>query len=80
MTGWKASWSVGGDVEDFTIGNDVIKKYNTLSYAGADLANTADASNMTKIHIDYWTADATEFKFKIVDLELMEIMKKMVIM
>jgi hypothetical protein len=65
---WYTDWSVGGGVADVMIEGNTTKKYVTLSYAGITTeANQIDASSMTHMHVDVWSADFTVFKVKLVD-------------
>lgn len=64
---WRTDWS-NATLEDFSINNNNIKKYSNLNFVGIEtVANQLDVSNMTHFHVDIWTANATEFKIKLVD-------------
>lgn len=66
---WRTSWSSGpATLEDVVIAGDDAKKYSNLGFVGIETTtNTVDASEMTHFHIDFWSADATSFKIKLVD-------------
>jgi hypothetical protein len=66
---WRTDWSSGSDLTDLQIAGNDAKKYSNLSYFGIETtgANLIDATNMDHFHLDYWTADATTFKVKLVD-------------
>jgi len=64
---WRTGWSQA-TLNDLTISGDDIKKYSSLSYVGTETtSNPIDASNMTHVHIDVYSDDFTEFRFKLVD-------------
>jgi hypothetical protein len=52
-----------------TIGSNNTLKYGALNYTGivTDYGNATNLSNMTYVHFDYWTPDATTLGFKIVN-------------
>jgi len=66
---WKTSWSSAA-LEDLQIAGNDVKKYSTLNFVGIEAtgANMIDATAMTHFHTDIWTANATTFKIKLVDL------------
>ena len=48
------------DVEDAVAGGDPVKRYYNLRFAGIDFGEqTVDATEMTHVHLDIWTPDAT---------------------
>ncbi|MEZ4809414.1 MAG: carbohydrate binding domain-containing protein [Allomuricauda sp.] len=64
---WRTDWS-NATLEDVTIEGNATKKYSALSFVGVEtVANQIDATAMTHFHTDIWTADATEFRIKLVD-------------
>ncbi|MFS4493803.1 PKD domain-containing protein [Maribacter sp. 2308TA10-17] len=64
---WRTDWS-DATFEDIMVAGDDVKKYSALGFVGIEtVANQIDASSMTHFHTDIWTADATEFKIKLVD-------------
>jgi hypothetical protein len=64
---WKTSWSAA-TLEDVTIAGNAAKKYSALDFVGIETnTNTVDASGMTHIHLDVWSADITRFSIKLVD-------------
>ncbi|HEX4383442.1 MAG TPA: Ig-like domain-containing protein [Myxococcales bacterium] len=56
-------------VTDIQIAGTHVKEYAPLTFVGIDFAgaNLIDATNMTFVHVDYWTPDATTFGIKLVD-------------
>ncbi|MEQ8239868.1 MAG: family 16 glycosylhydrolase [Cyclobacteriaceae bacterium] len=67
MDTWLTAWSVAAMDEVSLSGNNARKYYN-LDYAGIEMTNNQiDLTNMSYVHIDYWTPDAQEFGFKLVD-------------
>ncbi len=64
---WRTDWS-NATLEDITINGNNVKKYSDLNFVGIETVSTpVDASAMTHFHVDIWTADATEFRIKLVD-------------
>ena len=65
---WNADWSQAV-LDEMSIAGGAVKKYSSLNYAGIEMtgANSLDLSQMTHLHIDIWTPDASEFKVKLVD-------------
>jgi hypothetical protein len=64
---WLTSWSAGVLDEETVAGNEV-KKYSNLNFVGIETTNPLiDAGEMTHFHVDFWTADLTEFRVKLVD-------------
>jgi len=64
---WKTSWS-SATLEDVTVAGNAVKKYSALDFVGIEtIANQINATAMTHIHIDVWSADFTFFGFKLVD-------------
>ena len=64
---YRTDWS-SGTLETTDINGNNVLKYVGLSFAGIEtVASQVDASEMTHIHLDVWTADATQFRVKIVD-------------
>ncbi|HRF40879.1 MAG TPA: T9SS type A sorting domain-containing protein, partial [Saprospiraceae bacterium] len=64
---WRTGWS-NAILEDIAIQGNATKKYSQLDFVGIEtVANQIDATGMTHIHIDVWSADFTFFGFKLVD-------------
>ena len=68
---WSADWDQA-DVEDIMIGDDAVKKYSNLVYAGIEFKSPViDATDMEVFHFDMFTndntADLAVFKVKLVD-------------
>ena len=64
---WNPGWGQSTVLEDETIANNPVKKYSSFTFTGIEPSAPIDASSMTHINLDYWTSDATEIKFKLVD-------------
>ncbi|MBN2184417.1 MAG: hypothetical protein JW746_03730 [Candidatus Krumholzibacteriota bacterium] len=66
---WSADWPDMADVADFKIGEDDLKVYTNLIYAGITFENDLiDAADMDYFHIDVWLPEGvTLFKVKLVD-------------
>ncbi len=64
---WRTDWSAG-TLEDVSVAGNAAKKYSALDFVGIlTEANQVDASGMTHLHIDIWSADITQFSIKLVD-------------
>ena len=64
---WRTEWSQA-DFEDVTIAGNAVKKYSALNFVGIESTSAPkDITQMTHIHLDIWTPDATVFKVKLVD-------------
>ena len=64
---WRTDWSAAA-LEDVIIEGDAVKKYSALDFVGITTeASTVDASGMTHVHMDLWSADFTLFGIKLVD-------------
>ncbi|MEQ8241444.1 MAG: T9SS type A sorting domain-containing protein [Cyclobacteriaceae bacterium] len=69
---WKTSWSPGELVaEEATIAGNKVRKYSNMNFAGIEMggANALDVTQMTHIHIDMWTPNATKFGVKLVNID-----------
>ncbi|MEN0002870.1 MAG: hypothetical protein AAF798_01955 [Bacteroidota bacterium] len=64
---WRTEWSMA-DFEDVTLAGNPLKKYSNLDFVGIEtVGNQIDATGMTHIHIDVWSADHDFFAIKLVD-------------
>ena len=68
---WSADWDQA-DVADVKIGNDDVKRYSNVVFAGIEfISKQINATTMTHFSMDIWTPDATAapavFKVKLVD-------------
>ena len=52
--------------EEMIAGNST-QKYGNLGYSVSELAANRDLTNLTFLHLDYWSATAANFKVKLVD-------------
>ncbi len=67
VSSWRTDWSVAV-LEEVTIAGNAAKKYSALDYVGIETTpTTVDATGMTHVHIDVWSADITSFGLKLVD-------------
>jgi len=65
---WRAVWSACGPVEDFAIGDDGVKAYTGLVYAGIEfITHQINATDMTHVRLDVWAPTGTIFRLKLVD-------------
>ncbi|MFZ0490140.1 MAG: hypothetical protein WAM00_07855 [Salegentibacter sp.] len=64
---WHTDWS-NATLEEVTVDGNAVKKYSAMDFVGIETTNpTVDASDMNYFHTDFWTADATEIRIKLVD-------------
>ncbi len=64
---WRTDWSAATYEEVDVVGN-ATKKYSDLDFVGIETtSSTIDASTMTHVHLDVWSADITQFGIKFVD-------------
>jgi len=64
---FRTDWSQS-EFEFVNIANDQTLRYFNLNYAGIETVNQQiNANAKTHIHFDYWTADASTIRFKVVD-------------
>lgn len=67
---WRTDWSDGA-LEDTDVMGDAVKQYSALNFVGIEtVMNQIDATAMSHFHLDFWTANATEFRVKLVDFGL----------
>lgn len=65
---WQTGWSNVGSYEEVDLGGNTVKKYSDLAFVGIETVSAqVDASGMTHFNLDMWSANATEFKIKLVD-------------
>lgn len=64
---FRTDWSQS-EFQFVNIANDQTLRYFNLNYAGIETVNQQiNANAKTHIHFDYWTADASTIRFKVVD-------------
>ncbi|MDZ4121960.1 MAG: cadherin-like beta sandwich domain-containing protein, partial [Candidatus Cloacimonadaceae bacterium] len=65
---WLTPWSQG-ILENVEILGNPVKKYTNVNFVGIETlgANLVDVTAMTHVHLDIWTPDANNFRFKLVD-------------
>lgn len=55
-------WGQSTQIQEFYVGSDTMIQYSNFNYQGWQLKKITDVSNMTKLHIDLWSSNCTEFK------------------
>ncbi len=64
---WKTDWSAA-TYEEVTVAGNPTKKYSALDFVGIETgSSTINATSMTHLHLDVWSADITNFGVKLVD-------------
>jgi uncharacterized protein YjdB len=58
---WFPNWGQSTVVADFTVLGNVTKRYTNLNYQGVQFSSPVNASSMTNLHVDIWTANCTAF-------------------
>ena len=68
VTEFPTSWS-DTDFEEIQINGNAVVKYSNLAFTGivTQYDNPTDLTEMDFVHFDYWTPDATELGFKLVN-------------
>ncbi|MBV1888110.1 MAG: T9SS type A sorting domain-containing protein [Urechidicola sp.] len=69
---WNPNWGQSTVYSEETIAANLVKKYSSFSFSGIEpTGGTIDAATpgMTHINFDYWTSDATDLAYKLVDYE-----------
>ncbi len=60
-TDWYPNWGQATQYAQITVAGDAVKKYSSLNYQGVQFASGINASTMTNLHIDIWSADCSKF-------------------
>ncbi len=60
-TDFYPNWGQTTLIEEFYVGTDTMIKYSNFNYEGIQLKNPINVSNMTNLHIDFWSANCTTF-------------------
>ncbi len=64
---WRTDWSAA-TYEEVDVAGNAVKKYSALDFVGIETTSSPiDASGMTHIHLDVWSANITQFGIKLVD-------------
>lgn len=66
---WLTEWSVAA-LEEVNIEGNPTKKYLELDFAGVETTNNPinlESAGMAYLHIDFWTANSTALRIKLVD-------------
>jgi hypothetical protein len=64
---WFPNWGQNAFCQDTTIAGNATHIYPNLNYHGVQFASNIDASSMTKLHVDIWTADCSAFDFYLIN-------------
>jgi hypothetical protein len=62
------NWGQTTVVSDFAIFGNNIKAYNNTNYEGTQFSTPINASSMTNLHLDIWTADCTAFDVYLINI------------
>ena len=64
---WRTGWS-SANLADVSIAGNATKEYSNLDFVGIETVNNQiNATAMTFVHIDVWSANFTSFAIKLVD-------------
>ena len=64
---WRTSWS-SATLTDVTVAGNATKEYSNLDFVGIETVNNQiNATTMTHVHVDVWSANFTSFSLKLVD-------------
>jgi predicted nucleic acid-binding protein len=66
-TDWFPNWGQGTVVTDYIVGVDTTKKYDMLDYQGVQFKHPINASPMTNLHVDIWSANCNAFQFFLIN-------------
>jgi hypothetical protein len=61
-TNFNPNWGQATKVSEINLQNNKALKYEGLNYQGTQLGSNQNVSAMQFLHLDYWTANATELK------------------
>lgn len=65
-TDFNPNWGQATQVSQFVIQGDTTLLYETLNYQGTQFANALNLSNMTHMHIDFWTPNSTDLGISLI--------------
>ena len=60
-------WGQTTIISEFYVGTDTMIKYSNFNYEGIQLKKGIDVSNMTKLHIDFWSTNCTAFEVSLIN-------------
>ncbi len=63
---WNPNWGQSTIATDEIIATNPTKKLANLNYQGVEFGSNINVSQMTKLHIDVWTANVSEFKVSVI--------------
>jgi beta-glucanase (GH16 family) len=61
-TDFDPNWGQATDATQVDVAGNNTLKYASLNYQGTQFGTAQDVSAMTNVHVDFWTADATELQ------------------
>lgn len=67
-TDWFPNWGQTTVVSDIAIFGNNIKVYSNTNYEGTQFATPINASSMTNLHMDIWTANCTSFDVYLINI------------
>ncbi len=67
-TDWFPNWGQTTVVSDIAIFGNNIKVYSNTNYEGTQFAAPINASSMTNLHLDIWTANCTAFDVYLINI------------
>jgi hypothetical protein len=67
-TDFNPNWSQQTIYTPFDLNGDAIIQYSDLNYQGIQIGATQDISTMEFLHLDVWTADATELETYLISI------------
>lgn len=65
-TNLNPNWGQATKVTEISIQNNKALKYEGLNYQGIQFGSNQNVSGLTYFHLDYWTANSTEFKIYLI--------------
>jgi hypothetical protein len=71
-TNLNPDWGQGTSVSQVSIDDNNTLLYTGLNFQGTEFASAIDASSMTHIHLDYWTANSTLLNWSLISPGPME--------
>jgi beta-glucanase (GH16 family) len=65
-TNFNPNWSQSTKVSEYSIGDELVLKYDDFNYQGTELSGSVDVSGMDYLHVDLWTPDASGVNVSII--------------
>ncbi len=63
VSDFNPNWGQSGSASQVSVSGNNTLKYDNFNYQGTQFTGNEDMSSMEFVHIDVWTADATDIKF-----------------